>query len=203
MQIAIEQHIIFQLQRFFSAFHKSEKEITEEQKIVLLAQQNPNHFSKIYDQYYDQIFVFIYKKTYDENTTAELTSEVFYKALYNLKKYKFKGLPFSSWLYRIASNATIEHFRKQKKVQRHISIESNQLAHLASEVSESSDLEKKRQLLISALGNLKEKEIQLIELRYFEEFSFKEIGQIIGLTENNAKVKTFRVIKKIQKLIKS
>ncbi len=47
---------------------------------------------------------------------------------------------------------------------------------------------------------LKEDQLQLIEMRFFEKRSFREIGEIVGLTENNAKVKTFRALIKLKQL---
>lgn len=185
----------------FSAFHKTEKQISKEQKLVYAAQKDPNKFAPIYDMYFDQIFIFVNKRIMNENTTAEITSEVFYKALYNINKYTFKGLPFSAWLYRIASNAVAEYYRKQKKAQRHVSLDSEHLSNLVAEVTEEDDFEKQKKLLSLVLSKLKEKEIQLLELRFFEDRSFKEIGEILELSENNAKVKTFRVIKKMRKIV--
>jgi RNA polymerase sigma-70 factor (ECF subfamily) len=54
--------------------------------------------------------------------------------------------------------------------------------------------------LLKCLPLLKENQLQLIEMRFFEKRSFKEIGEIIGLTENNAKVKTFRALLKLKEL---
>ena len=201
MQLLFQHTILHQCILWFSSFHKSEKEISHEQKLVKAAQKNPDNFAPIYEKYYDQIFLFIIKRIGEENTTATLTAEVFYKALYHIKRYRFKGLPFSAWLYRIASNTVAEHYRLQKKAQRHVSLDTHHLINLVSEVSEEDNFEAQQLLLINLLGKLKEKEIQLLELRFFEDRSFKEIGEILGLTENNAKVKTFRVIKKMRKMI--
>ena len=49
---------------------------------------------------------------------------------------------------------------------------------------------------------LPEDELQLIEMRFFEKRSFKEIGEILEITENNAKVKTYRILEKLKKIIK-
>jgi RNA polymerase sigma-70 factor (ECF subfamily) len=63
---------------------------------------------------------------------------------------------------------------------------------------ENNDVQKHR--LVSCLGLLKEKDLQLIELRFFEKRSFKEIGEILDITENNAKVKSFRALEKLKQL---
>jgi len=200
LELNFQYNITNQILLWFSSFHKSKEQISSEQQLVDAAQKNPDNFAPIYELYFEQIFIFISKRIVEENTTAELTSEVFYKALYNIKKYKFKGLPFSAWLYRIASNTVAEYYRKQKKAQRHISLNGEQLVTIVSEVVDEDNYEDKKKLLLHLLEQLKEHEIQLLEFRFFENYSFKEIGEILGLTENNAKVKTFRVIKKMRKI---
>src|SRR5690606_40648180 len=62
------------------------------------------------------IFLFILHRVGDKPTTADLTSQVFFKALTNLSRYQFRGLPFSAWLYRIAVNECNELFRREKRV---------------------------------------------------------------------------------------
>ena len=72
-------------------------------------------------------------------------------------------------------------------------------ANLAEELDEDSNEQNKGKIL-KCLSQMKETDIQLIEMRFFEKRSFKEIGEIIGLTENNAKVKTFRALLKLKEL---
>ena len=84
--------------------------------IVLAAQQDRKKFSVLYNKYYKEIFIFILKKTSDETLTAELTSNTFMKAMVNLTKYRDMGFPFSSWLYRIASNEVYKYYLDNYKV---------------------------------------------------------------------------------------
>jgi RNA polymerase sigma-70 factor, ECF subfamily len=79
---------------------------------VLAAQQDREKFSGLYNKYYKEIFIFIVKKTSDEALTAELTSNTFMKAMVNLTKYRDMGFPFSSWLYRIASNEVYKYYQR-------------------------------------------------------------------------------------------
>ena len=85
--------------------------------LVLAAQQDRKKFSGLYNKYFKEIFLFILKKTADETLAAELTSNTFMKAMVNLTKYRDMGFPFSSWLYRIASNEVYKYYRDNNKVQ--------------------------------------------------------------------------------------
>lgn len=181
--------------------HQTQTEIENELLIIRKAQSDPNRFAPLYDKYYKQIFLFIYRRADDEEISADLTSQVFMKAIINLPKYEFKGVPFSAWLYRIASNEVNQHFRKHKTT-RAISIEDSGIDRLAHELSElDEDAAIKEQVLTEGLQHLSKDEIQYIELRFFEDHSFKEIGFILNITENNAKVKTYRILDKIRKVI--
>ena len=72
--------------------------------------------------------------------------------------------------------------------------------HLASELDEPKN-EELRNLLIQSLDDLKPDDILLIELRFFEERPFKEIADILEITESNAKVKTYRLLEKLKKIM--
>jgi RNA polymerase sigma-70 factor, ECF subfamily len=184
------------------SFHQSAEEIKNELAIIARAKADPNRFSVLYEKYYKQIFLFIYRRTDDEDDTADLTSQVFLKAILNLPKYEYKGVPFSAWLYRIASNEVNQYFREVKK-SRAISMEEDGLGRLMGELNEEPEEQhEKERIIMESLNCLTKEEVQYLELRFFEDKSFREIGYILMITENNAKVKTYRIIDKIKKIIR-
>jgi RNA polymerase sigma-70 factor, ECF subfamily len=170
-------------------------------QVIRKAQADPNRFAPLYDKYYKQIFLFAYRRVDDEDIAADLTSQVFMKAILNLQKYEFKGVPFSAWLYRISANEINQFFRTSKKT-RSISIEDSGLERLKQEIEELDDDEQEKEnLLMECMNCLSKDEIQYLELRFFEDHSFKEIGYMLSITENNAKVKTYRILDKMRKII--
>jgi RNA polymerase sigma-70 factor, ECF subfamily len=183
------------------SFHQSPEEIKNELAIIAKAKTDPNRFSALYEKYYKQIFLFVYRRIDDEDLSADLTSQVFLKAILNLPKYEYKGVPFSAWLYRIASNEVNQHFR-QTKLTRVISIEEDGLSRLVGELSEETEERDQEDIIMASLNYLTKEEVQYLELRFFENKSFREIGYILLITENNAKVKTYRIIDKIKKMIR-
>ena len=80
-----------------------------------------------------------------------------------------------------------------------VSIDSVRVGQVMDELLEDHS-EEDRERLLKVLPLLKEDQLQLIEMRFFEKRSFREIGEIVGLTENNAKVKTFRALIKLKQL---
>ena len=182
-------------------YHKTTAAIESEKELILKAQKNPNDFALLYNQYYLQIFKYVIKRVKEENDAAEITSNIFAKALFNIKKYKFKGFPFSSWLYRIASNEVTDFYRK-KQTSKYVRVTENQLNYLIDnaedEISIGSDKEEKFSQIITSLEILSDDDLELIEMRFFEERSFKEIAEILDLTEGNARIKTHRAITKLK-----
>ncbi len=166
---------------------------------VEAAKADPARFNVLYDNYYKSIFVFVYRRTGNEELSADITSQVFLKALINIKKYEFKGVPFSAWLFRIAFNEVNMYFRKNN-ANRVVSLDQSCIIQIAAEVLED-DNTQAQQRMMTALKQLDSDDIQLIELRFFEKRSFAEVGEITGITENNAKVKVYRILDKLKKVL--
>ena len=156
----------------------------------------------MYEKYFEQVFRTVFNRVQDFELAAEITSESFGKALVNIEKFKYKGYPFSAWLTRVAINCCYDYLRAQKK-SRTVSLEKYATHDLAFEVElEESDKELWLALLPEALGKLKPRELELVELRFFEGKSFAEIAYILDITEGNAKTRTYRVLKRMKKHFK-
>lgn len=184
-----------------SKYHVTKEEMDKEHDIVEQAKIDPSKFSILYNKYYAQIFRFLYQRVNDKETAFDFTSQVFLKAMVNLPKYKFRGVPFSSWLYRIAHNEINLVFRK-KIVARTVNIETEHLNSIIEEIEEDENgLEKYQGILIEVISDLPAAELEIIEMRFFEKRPFKEIAEILEITENNAKVKVYRLLDKLRKRI--
>ena len=119
----------------------------------------------------------------------------------NLHKYEIRGVPFVSWLYRIAFSEVNNLFR-QRKAQRTVNIDSISVYKIIEEIEENK-IEQYHDKIVSLISaQLNEHQLQLIEMRFFEKRSFKQIGEILNITENNAKVKTYRVLDMLKKNLK-
>lgn len=170
-----------------------------EYQLVEKAKASPEAFRPLYEKYYEPILRFVYQRCSDKETAYDITAHVFLKALQNLKNYTFKGLPFSSWLYRIARNEVIDHHR-QKPHTRGVSIDRTGLGNILTD-TDNSDKEEYIQMILKELKNLSEDEMQIIEMKYFEKRQFREIAEILDITETNAKVKAHRIIEKLRKTL--
>ena len=180
----------------------SKEAMQQEWQEIQVAQQNPAMFRPLYDRYYEPIFRYIHRRTADESLSADLCSDVFFKAMQKLDKYEFKGVPFSAWLYRIASNEITQHFRNTQR-NRTVSVEMTALPEIMEEMVDLESIEKHqfREALIPCLNELKPKDLEIIELRFFEQRPFKEIANLLEITESSCKMRTYRVLERLKKLI--
>lgn len=167
--------------------------------LVLKAKSDPAAFRPLYEKYYKRIFLFVLHRTGEKEVSADITSQVFLKALSGLDKYEFRGLPFSSWLFRIAINECNTLFRKSKSV-RTVVLEDHHAERVYEEMFGENTAEELRRKLPRILQELKPQELQLIELRFLEERAFKEVAEILNISETYAKVRTYRILDRMKKL---
>ncbi len=167
------------------------KEPHQEQAQILAAQADPRRFAPLYDLYFPHIFRFILRRIRRHDLTSDLTQETFLKAMLALPRYQDRGLPFRAWLYRIALNEMRMHWRKKKEVL--IEMSYLEVRGLSEEMGLSMQEEEMR-LLGQALGRLHPDRARLIQLRYMDGMTFLELGQILGIAEEAAKMRTHRVL---------
>lgn len=188
------------MQRNKGLYHQTEQQLNSEQEIIEAAKKDLLHFKKLYNKYYEQIFRYVYQRMDDKDTAHDVTSQVFLKSMNNLNKFKYKGVPFSAWLFRIASNEVVQ-FYKDKKSERTVQIQTDYIQDI---VANESELRREQlSIVIEEIAELPAKELELIELRYFEKRPFKEISQILNITESNAKVRIHRIVAKLKQSLKN
>lgn len=184
-----------------SNYHINEEQIMQEQSWVEAAQKNPDKFDKLYDRYFEGIFNFIYRRTDDEAVAADLCSQTFLSALQSIKKYSFRGLPFSAWLYKIAANQVNKYYRNSKK-NLVFSLEESMIGKLFDKAEEDPN-DEKITLLVQFLKELSTEDLMVLELRFFEEKGFKEISYILEISESGAKMRTYRALEKLKQLFEA
>jgi RNA polymerase sigma-70 factor (ECF subfamily) len=134
----------------------------------------------------------------DEALAGDVCQEAMLKAWTNLPKYEDRGFPFSAWLYRIASNEVNLFFRGQKKMMT-VEIEDKHVKTMMTELEiGEAEKESDQDKLLKVLSNLKPEHTEIIELRFFLQYSFKEIAEFYGITEANAKMRLYRILDKIK-----
>jgi RNA polymerase sigma-70 factor, ECF subfamily len=180
-----------------SYFHQTQDVLRQEQLWVAAAKQDPSQFAPLYRKYYSPILRYLLQRSDDSEMAHDIASQVFVKALKNLEQYEYRGVPFGSWLYRIAKSELYQQFR-EKQSAKTVRMDNLQIATFDELFTDQNEGELNRSRLLRAMQQLKSEQLRLIEMRFFEQMSFREIGDQLGLTENNAKVKTFRAVEKLR-----
>lgn len=175
------------------------QQLLMEEDVIRRSKKDPVAFRELYEKYFKPIFLFVLHRVGDKDESADITSQVFLKVLVNLEHYKFKGLPFSSWLFRIAVNECNDYFRRSKR-SRLVVLDDTHADSLYDEMFGDNFQEELRQKLPRILERLKTDELHLIELRFMEGRPFREVAEILNITETYAKVRTYRILEKMKKL---
>jgi RNA polymerase sigma-70 factor, ECF subfamily len=180
-------------------YHHTAEQLLDEQLLIEAAKENPERFGPLYDKYYKQIFGYVYQRMDCKDTAFDLTAQVFLKALTNIQRYEHKGVPFASWLFRIAHSEVMQLFRDQKN-KRAVNADIGDMRHICEEAEEPY-FEEYLPALQQIIKQLPEEDLQMVEMRFFEKRPFKEIAEILNITENNAKVRMYRILERLKKTI--
>ncbi|MFN8415688.1 MAG: sigma-70 family RNA polymerase sigma factor [Cytophagaceae bacterium] len=182
-------------------YHVSPEREQEELEQIRLAVKNPEAFAPLYDRYFEAIFRFVYQRCDSKDQAFDITQQAFVKALQHLARYEHKGVPFVSWLYRIARNEFLIAVKKQQ-TQRTLNVYSEQFTSIMEESGIDNELNERRQKgLVKCLAQLNEPELQLVEMRYFEQIPYKQVADVLEIKEGTAKVRMLRVLDKLKKCI--
>lgn len=170
-----------------------------EEKLVERAKENPEAFSVLYERYVDQIYQYIFYRTGNRYDAEDLTAKTFYRALANLKRYRYRGLPFSAWLYRIAHNL-VANWHRDRQRRKTIPLDSLVLASKARESAEQIlESSERGEVLREAIAGLAPDRQELLVLKYTTDLSNKEIGRVMGRSEGAIKALYHRTLVALRK----
>lgn len=157
-------------------------------------------YGELMEYYRDSIYFMILKMVSNESDAEDLTIEAFGKAFKNIGAYT-PNYAFSTWLFKIATNNTIDFLRKKRNAQKHVSIDQQDdenndiyipLPTDANDPEESLVLKQREKLMRSVVSKLNPLYRRLIELRYFKEYSYIEIAEELNLPVGTVKARIHR-----------
>jgi RNA polymerase sigma-70 factor, ECF subfamily len=168
-----------------------------ERRLIEAAQQDPARFGELYELHFDRVYAYVSRRLNDRDAAQDVTSEVFHHALANLKQFEWRGAPFGAWLMRIASNAITDRWRRQSR-------ESGQTSEIEA-VSKDPNPEEiqHRARLFGLVRTLPEDQRRVIEMRFAEEKSVREIALALGKTEGAIKQLQFRGVQRLREEVGS
>ena len=164
--------------------------------MIEAAQQDPSRFAELYELHFELVYGYIARRVRERSAAEELTSHVFHQALTNLGKFKWRGAPFASWLFRIAANSIAD---RAQKLAREATRESNvQPADLAA--TPEPDLEQIEKLarVYRLVDDLPWDQRCVIRMRFGEELSIRDIARKLSRSEGAIKQLQFRALQSLR-----
>jgi RNA polymerase sigma-70 factor (ECF subfamily) len=177
-------------------FLKLGQEASLEKLIQQVKNGNVKAFGAIYNTLVEKLYRFIYFKVDSRETAEDLTQAVFLKVLEGINKYQEKS-SFLAWVYTIARNQVIDHYRTKKS---HAGLDQAEKIEF-SDKNLSLEEKEQRQEIYKALRRLTKEEREVVELHSIDEFNFEEISQIVGKTPGSLRVLKYRALIKLRKFL--
>ena len=159
----------------------------DEEGLVRRAQQQDSEaFAQLYEAYFDKIYRYIVMRIRNEMEAEDIAQQVFMKMLHSISSYKSKGVPFSSWVYRIAHNQVIDYFRRQNK-KATVDIEGLQLPSTGDDPQHMIERQVDVEELKKATQRLTPAQQEVLSLRFAGELPIAQCAQIMGKSEGAIK----------------
>lgn len=178
---------------------KSRMPLTNERQLVLQAQAgNAEAFGQLYDAYMERIYRFVYFRVEDQQTAEDLTSQVFLRAWNNLDRFRLGGTPYLAWLYTIAHNAVIDHYRTRKVTTPLEDVRLSQPDY-AEVVENDIDFAVEMSSIKSAMQTLTDDQQQVLTLKFIEGMSNDEIARHLGKREGAVRALQMRGLRALAK----
>ena len=161
--------------------------LADESGLVERAKTDPEAFGILYERYVNKVYSYIYYRVGNHHDAEDLTSRVFHRALTHIKDYADRGVPFSAWLYRIAHNL-VANWHRDRARRQDLALEDVTLVGDVVEMPEwVAENQEERRWLLAAIRHLPEERQELLILKFVEQLSNAEVGQIMGRTEGAIK----------------
>ena len=173
----------------------------DESALIEQAKSDHDAFGQLYERYAQRIYQYIYYRTSSEADAEDLAAKTFMRAWQHMATYDDRGVPFSAWLYRIAHNLVIDHYRRRG---RDSQVPIDDLPMLPSH-SEDPEQAAERALTAEALrlaiNRLTEEQAQVVTLRFLEGLSITEVAGSMGKTEGAIKAMQYRAVTSLRRLL--
>ena len=181
---------------------EDETKHTEEALVHRAANGDAEAFGDLYACHLNAIYRYVFYRVGNEKRAEDLTEEVFLSAWEAMEDYEQRGHPFSAWLYRIAHNAVVDHYRTQKDES---PLDPFAFTLVDESLGPEEILLKKGEVsrLLAALKELSEDNQHLIILRFVEGLSHSEVARILGKSEVACRVAQHRALASLSEILET
>jgi len=155
---------------------------------------------ELYDQYAPLIYAYLYRRVHDAQLAEDLTGEVFVRVLQAIQSEQFWHTSFRGWLYRIAHNLLVDHYRKQPPVpmlaldEQLVAAQGDPDSALAEQLS--------HQRLLAAISHLTPDQQHVLVLRFGEQLAAREVAEVMGKSVGAVEVLQHRALTALRRILK-
>ncbi len=172
----------------------------EEKRLVECAQTGDGEaFSALYQAYLDRVYRFFFFRVREDQTAEDLTSLVFLKAWEHLERYETRVISFGAWLFRIARNLVIDHYRTRKETSSLDTPNAPEILDDAGGLEQPLEAEALR----SMLGRLTQDQRTVLILKYAEGLDTAEIAHVMGKREGAVRALQMRGLQALAEMIEA
>jgi RNA polymerase sigma-70 factor (ECF subfamily) len=174
--------------------------VQDEESLIRRAKQRDQEaFAQLYEKHFDRIYRYVALRIGDKIEAEDMTQQVFLHALQSISSFKWKGIPFSAWLFRIAHNQMVDYLRKKTK-RATVPIDESQASsdgnpQLMAEHSQ--DIEQ----LLLATKQLTQAQREVIALRFASELSTAQVAKVMGKSQGAVKALQHSAIVALRKAL--
>jgi len=166
----------------------------EERQLVEAAQRDPARFADLYEQNFHRVYAYIARRVQDRHDAEDLTAEVFREALAGIGKFEWRGVPFAAWLMRIAARAVADHWTRNGR---------EASAPLSDSEEAAPEEIERNAMLLQLVNRLPEAQFRVIQMRFVEQKSIREIAQAMQRSEGAVKQLQLRAIENLRAQMES
>lgn len=175
---------------------KRPQEQDDERLLVEAAQKDPRRFGELYEMHFHLVYAFIARRVGQREIAEDLTADVFHKALANLKRFEWRGAPFAAYLLKIASHAVADRSRSTRKEA--VLQDPDELGAASDFAVPDLDEAERQARLFRLVEQLPSDQRRVVNMRFAEEKSIRDIAQQLGRSEGAVKQLQFRALTRLR-----
>ncbi|MEX2238977.1 MAG: sigma-70 family RNA polymerase sigma factor [Dehalococcoidia bacterium] len=172
------------------------EELSLERRLVEASRKKPAQFARLYERYFDRVYAFALTRTGDRSLAEDVTAETFRRAFQNIQGFEWRGVPFSAWLFRIASNAALDQLKRSgRQAAAPEGFDGGSLDSHFAEIEE-------RARLSELVQRLPLDQARVLVMRFVKGLSTREVAEATGRTEGAVKALQARALSHLRRWIR-
>ncbi|MFC2058883.1 sigma-70 family RNA polymerase sigma factor [Chloroflexota bacterium] len=174
--------------------------VQNERDLIERAQRNdPKAFAAIYDEYFDKIYRYTFHRVGNRMEAEDLTQQVFLNAIQSISSYRWRGVPFASWIFRIARNQVIDFHRKASKAK--TTTLDLEIAVVDSDPATMAEQSMDIKWVKGAMASLTQLQQEVLSLRFAGELSTAETAKVMDKNEGAVKALQHSALTALRKML--